>query len=92
MGSTDGLLNRAGKTKDDQAKKVHSHNSCLLNPHLEHKDLIMSNVKHLKDKYNEDGIKYFIGNQMPETEKEQCSQTNELIKEVKEKSQGLPKK
>ena len=44
----------------------------------------MSNVKHLKDKCNEDGINYFIVNQMPEAVKEHCRQTNELINEVKE--------
>ena len=51
----------------------------------------MSHVKHLKGKKNEDGIKYFIVNQMPHAVKEQCRQNNELIKEAKEKNQGVPK-
>ena len=51
----------------------------------------MSHVKHLKDKKNEEGIKYFIVNQMPDAVKEQHRQNNELIKEAKEKNQGVPK-
>ena len=51
----------------------------------------MSHVKHLKGKKNEEGIKYFIVNQMPDVVKEQHRQNNELIKEAKEKNQGIPK-
>ena len=57
----------------------------------EQKNLIMSHVEHLKGKKNEEGIKYFIVNQMPDAVKEQCRQNNELIKEAKEKNQGVPK-
>ena len=49
----------------------------------EQKDLIKNNVKHLKDKCNKNGIKYFIVNQMSEAEKEQCRQNNEMMKEVR---------
>ena len=45
----------------------------------------MSHGKHLKGKKNEEGIKYFIVNQMPDAVKEQRRQNNELIKEAKEK-------
>ena len=41
----------------------------------EQKDLIMSNVKHLKDKCNGDGAKYFIVDPMPDAVKGQCRQT-----------------
>ena len=57
---------------------------CLLDAHQK-KDFIMSNVKHLKEECNEDGIKYFIVNQMSDAANEQYRQTNELIKEVKKK-------
>ena len=46
----------------------------------------MSNVRHLNDKCNEDGITYFIVNQMPEAGKEYHTLTAELIKNVKEKN------
>ena len=45
----------------------------------------MSHVKHLEGKKNEDGIKYFIVNKMPDAVKEQHRQNNELIKEAKRK-------
>ena len=55
----------------------------------EQKYLIMTNIKHFKDKCNEDTIKYFIVNQMPEAIKKQQRQTNEPINGVKEKDQGV---
>ena len=56
--------------------------------HTRKKDFVMSNFKNLKDKHNEDEIKYFIVNKMSVAVKEQYRQTNKLIKEVKGNKSG----
>ena len=58
---------------NSKKKNLYPYDLCLLAAHHNKKNSSWANVKDLKNMCNEDGIKYFIVNQMTEAVKEHCS-------------------
>ena len=86
---TDGRVQAAYETGSTMQRMINGKKTLpkfmLVQCTLEQKKLPKNYVVHLNDKHSENGIKYFIVIQISEAVKEWHRQTNELIREIKEK-------